>query len=292
MAKAGFVCVAVPGMTDNKTTVMTANGRVLSEEGRPDGVMAAALKAWAAVPLDERRPKKVTPLEDYPDPPAPPPNGLILKTYSRALLRDEKGKLSRPAKQTIGDGGYGWNAEPQTDFVWLSEAEWKSLVPPEVAKGKSHPVPAEIVQKIGTFHLLDKSLGTPDFYWDKVKGELTLTVEEATTAGHRSALEGEIRLGDKEYPVRFRGKLTYDAKKQAFTKVDVVALGRDDGDQRSPEQRKARNKTRYEVPKGSVPLLAVTYERVDGTALLDRVPPYAIMYDSAKNYAKPYFPKP
>lgn len=291
MAKANFVCVAVPGMTDNKTTVMTPNGKVLSEEGRPDGVMAAALKAWATVPLDERKPKKVTPLEDYPDPPQPPTNALILKTYSRALLRDDKGKLGRPAKQTIGDGGYSWNAEPQTDFVWFSEAEWKALVVPDAAKGKTHPVPPEIVQKIGTFHLLDKGLGTPDFYWDKAAGELTLTVEEATTAGQRLALEGEIRLGDKAYPVRFRGKLTYDAKKQAFTKVDLVALGKDDGDQRPPEQRKARNKTRYVVPAGSTPLLAVTYERVDGTALLDRVPPYAIMYDSAKNYGKPYLPK-
>lgn len=292
MARANFVCVAVPGMTDNKTSIYSANGKLLADEGRPDGVMAAALKVFPTLPIDERKPKKITPLEDFADPPAPPTNALILKEYSRALLRDEKGKLLRPAKVMMSDGGYGWNAEPQLDFVWFTEAEWKSLLSPDAAKGKAYPVPAAIVQKIGTFHLLDKSLGTPDFFWDKVKGEMTLTVEEATAAGQKLALDGQILLGEKEYPVRFRGKLTYDAKKQAFTKFDVVALGRDDGDQRTPEVRKSRNKSWYQLPKGCVPLLAVSYERVEGTATLDRVPPYAVMYDSAKNYGKPYFPKP
>jgi hypothetical protein len=244
---------------------------------------------FPTLPEADRKPKTITPLEGFADPPSPPTNGLILKAYSRALLRDEKGKLLRPTKVLMSDGAYGWNAEPQLDFVWFTESEWKSLSP-DATKGKAYPVPPAIVQKIGTFHLLDKPLGTPDFFWDKVKGEMTLTVEEATAAGQKLALDGQIVLGDKEYPVKFRGKLVYDAKKQAFTKFDVVALGRDDGDQRPPEVRKARNKSRYELPKGSVPLLAVSYERVEGTATLDRVPPYAIMYDSAKNYGKPYFP--
>ena len=291
MAKANFVCVAVPGMTDNKTAVYSAGGKLLADEGRPDGVMAAGLKAWSALPEADRKPKKITPLAEFADPPAPPPNGLILKEYSRALLRDEKGKLLRPTRVLMSGGAYGWNAEPQLDFVWLTEAEWKSLLPADAVKGATHPVPAAIVHKIGTFHLLDKSLGTPDFYWDKVAGAMTVTADEVTAAAHKFSLAGEMKLGDQQYPVKFRGKFVFDPKKKAITKFDLTALGRDDGDQRSPEGRVARNKSAYEVPKGCVPLLAVSYERVEGTAVIDRVPPYAIMYDAAKNYGKPYFPK-
>ena len=291
MAKANFVCVAVPGMTDNKTSVYSPGGKLLADEGRPDGVMAAGLKAWAGLTDAERKPKKITPMPDFADPPAPPTNGLILKEYSRALLRDEKGKLLRPTRVLMSGGEYGWNAEPQLDFVWFTESEWKSLMPAEAMKGATHPVPGAIVLKIGTFHLLDKSLGTPDFYWDKVTGAMTVTVDDVTAAAHKFTLAGEVKVGDKEYPVKFRGKFTFDPKKKAITKFDVTALGRDDGDLRTPEVRKGRNKSHYELPKGCVPLLAVSYERVDGTAVIDRVPPYAIMYDSAKNYGKPYLPK-
>lgn len=278
-------------MTDNNTVVLSPGGKKLSENGKPAEAMAAALQTWRALPEPERKPKALPDL-GYPDPPAPPRNGLILRANSRALLRDAAGKLRRPERMLMGDGSYGWPAEPQVDYVWLTESEWKSLVPPDLFKGAKHPVPSALVERIATFHLLDKGLATPEFFWADAKGEMTLTVEDASAGSAKLGLEGSAVLGPGSgYPVRFRGQLAYDGKKKAFTKFDVVALGRDDGDQRPPDKRVTQRGIRYELPHGCVPLLAASFERVEGTTALERVPPYALLYDSEKNYNRPYFPR-
>lgn len=289
LAKDNFVCVAVPGMTDNTTLVLSASGKKLSQDARPDGAMQLALKAWPTLTDADKKPKTLPDL-GYPDPTAPPFNGLVLKATSRCLLRDAAGKLRRAEKMMVGDGGYSWNAEPQFDYVWFTEAEWKSLIPASPAKGMTHQVPAALVERIGTFHLLDKGLGTPDFFWPSAKGEMTLTVEDAAAGGVRMKLDGTIDV-QPGYPVRFRGQVAYDPKLQAITKFEMVALGKDDGDTRTPEQRGYSRALRYDLPRGCVPLMGVLFERVSGTATLERVPPYALLFDSDKSYNRPYFSK-
>lgn len=193
----------------------------------------------------------------------------------------------------MAGGGYGWPAEPQCDHVWLTEAEWKSLVPAEPKKDAVFAVPQAISQRIATFHLLDKALGCPGFFWSKAACEMSLAIESVSESEVRMRLQGEARLGEKDggYPVRFGGFLAYDRTKKQFTRFDLLALGKDGGEQRTPKVRDSSLNISYEAPKGSAPLLAVAFELVSGQRELDRVPPYAVMYGSEKSYNRPYFGK-
>ena len=270
-----------------------ATGKELPSDYYPDKALLKGLAAWRSLPASERAASGDLPqLTGYKEPATPPPGGIILKSYTRGLLRDEERQLRRPLRYVMAGGNYGWAAEPQCDHVWLTEAEWKSLVPTEPKKGASHDVPQALSQRIATFHLLDKALGFPGFFWSKTTCTMKLTVEGVSERVIRMRLEGEGRLGEKDggYPVFFAGFLIYDRKQEKLTRFDVVALGADGGEQRTPKERDATLNISYEVPKGCVPLLAVAFELVSGEREIDRVPPYAIMYDSAKSYNRPYFP--
>ncbi len=229
----------------------------------------------------------------YNEPATPPPGGLILKSYTCGLMRDENNKLLRPRRYLMAGGGYGWPAEPQCDHVWLTESEWKSLLPPEPKRGTTHDVPQALSQRIATFHLLDKALGCPGFFWSKTTSRMKLIVEGVSERVIRMRLEGEAKLGEKDggYPVRLDGSLWYDRVRKQFVRFDVVALGSEDAEQRTPKVRDSSLNISYEVSKGCTPLLAVAFELVSGAREIDRVPPYAVMYDSAKSYNRPYFPK-
>jgi hypothetical protein len=260
--------------------------------GVPSPDLSKGLEAWAKLPEKVRKPdpKKLPVIDRFEQEPVPPPKGgLILKTYVRGLQRDAKGKL-HPCTRYLIPGGYGYPADPQSDHVWLTAAECKALVPRSPKKGATVKVPDDLAWRIGTFHLLNKALGSPMYFHPKVSGKLTLTVTEATAAT-KMRLDGKILLGGEGGdPVQFLGYASYDNKTKAFTRFDVVALGRDLVEQKSKAVRDKLLKA-YEVREGWVPVLAVTFELVKGDRTMDRVPPYAIMYNSERSYSLPYFGK-
>jgi len=275
-------------MSQDAQFVITPTGAKLAADPYPGPTVEKGLKAWKELPEDQRKPSGELPDLGYAEPSAPPKGGLILKTYVRGLQRDAKGVLHRCQNVKMAGGDYGWPAEPNLDHVWLTEAEWKTLIPAKPRAGDTIPVPAALVQRIATFHLLDKALGSPQFFWHAVTGQMALTVEEASPAGWRLRLDGSVSLGPG-YPVRFQGFVHYDPKKQAIARWDMVALGRDGGELRPPDKQKQLFNYWYELQPGCTPLLAVAFELVSGDSPLDRVPPYAVMFRSDKTYNKPYF---
>jgi hypothetical protein len=101
----------------NETAVVTPNGRLLAHSP------AEGLKKWRALPADERR--RLDDLGPY-DPsrdPEPPAGGVILNVFARALTRDADGRL-RPYQAEVAR-----SREPGRDHLWLTEAEWRALVP-------------------------------------------------------------------------------------------------------------------------------------------------------------------
>jgi hypothetical protein len=233
------------------------------------------------------------PLAGYSEPATPPEGGLILKSYTRGLLRDEKGELKRPRRYLMAGGGYGWPAEPQCDHVWLTAAEWQALVPADPKEGDGHPVPQWFVDRIATFHLLDKALGTPGFFWSKTSGKMSLKVGRVNDLVIEMRLSGQVKVGEKDggYPVKFDGFIRYNREKKAFTRFDMLALGAPGGEQRTAKVRDSSLNISYEVPRGCQPLLAVFFDLVSGEQTIDRVPPYPIMYGSERSYNRPYFQK-
>ena len=278
----------------NGYVVITATGKLLAKHVSLDEAMRDGLAEWGRLPEEERKPRFPAGLPKVANmsyPPAPPRNGLILKSYIRGLQRDSAdGELIRTEKMTVAEGGYTYAAEPQLDHVWLTEKEWKSLLPAEPKVGATVDVSRDIVERLVTFHLIDKALGCAGFFWEKATGEIKLTVTEAGATGLKLALTGSAKIGkNSDYPIRLQGVVEYDARKERFTRFDMIALGRDNGDMRTEEQIRERFQYHYVCRPKFALVMAIAFEVVDGVKELDRVPPYAIMFESHRTYNRPYF---
>jgi hypothetical protein len=296
LLKESVIPVSYPGLTDNGQRMLTANGKELSKEYTPIETLKAGLKKFRDLPESEKRPDAASLAEipGFPEPPAPPVDGLILRSYIRGLNRAEDGSYSRPRRIVMRQGvagNYGWKCEPNLDYVWLRKEEWQSLIPAQPRKGQSFPVPAPIVQRFVTFHLIDSVSGTPNFFWADATGKMTLTVDKNYTHELQLRLDGTADADPKHggLPVDFLGYIHFDRRDQRITRFDLVALSRGIGDRRDSDKLAQSLQISYQREPGSVPVLAFAFEMVTDPRPVDRVPPYAIMYNSAKFYNLPYF---
>jgi hypothetical protein len=213
----------------NETAVATPNGKVLSADP------AAGLAKWQQLPQAERRRLEDLGRFDPKADPAPPRGGLILKVYARGLERDGAGRL-----QVYRLPRAHLSQEPGRDFLWLTEPEWRSLVPARAEPGQRLAVPPALVDRICRRYLIDLvrigGEGGPRRP-DQVLGQgLTLTVLEATPGAVRLRLDGQARYRTqgpehgapgKEGRVdefRLLGFLDYDAATKVLTRFDAVAL--------------------------------------------------------------------
>lgn len=235
----------------NSFQVATADGKLLGTftlngvngDGFPE--FEAALNKWKALPQAQRAPrtlkldggKRDSAIE-------PPPGGLVLRVYTRNLKRDAKGQPARITPKDLEDRkafpqeDWAWGeaiyAEPMPDVLWLTEAEWKSLVPASPRKGDAREVPAPVRMRIFRYHLVNSTFGlAPAWMFDQVRsGKLTLTVEEVAPLV-RLRLDGAALLSDDPDPdkaahgfdAQLGGTLVYDPKQQKITRFDFVAVG-------------------------------------------------------------------
>jgi hypothetical protein len=243
---------------------ITADGTVLAKNFST--CVRDALKAWDALPEEQRKPNaiKIGEREAGDDSRhEPPPGGLIVKVYLRALGRDKDGRLRHAVPQDfIGDGDLraryleinpnlesrlkGNQAdliahhfqtrkriyEAHPDYMWLTEAEWKSLVPDEAKAGDTFPVPPGISKRIFRFHLdLNRTVGDPIPQKIHV-GELSLKVDSVSPEEIDIRLGGFAKVSDdlsgdnrRTFEARMYGRLVYDRRKAAFSRFDMLALG-------------------------------------------------------------------
>jgi hypothetical protein len=158
----------------------------------------------------------------------PPVNGLILRTYVRGLKPDEKGRLCGPR---IIPEMYNIPAEPNRDFLWLQEAEWKALIQASPKKGGTFPVPEVVRDRICQWHIAGGYHCLPGYYTtDHFRSkEMALVIEGATRKDLSLLLQGSAAL-KSGVTYRFHGLIKYDTEKKMFTRFDLTALcdeGRD-----------------------------------------------------------------
>jgi hypothetical protein len=281
---------------------LTAGGKVL--EATHLGIdLKNTLEKWKALPDSERAPGAVkVPSRGKVDSKyigiTPPAGGLILKVHTRVFMRNVEGKLryvngadlwfDEKGKDTLeADYRKGRTAahEAQPNHMWLTEAEWKSLMPVNPKKADEIPVPAGIADRILRWHLnplrfygrygldaLDRK--------DVRAGQLTLTVDAVAPRVVRLRLDGFGRLGKVPpvavaegkiasldqwgYEPRVLGFLEYDPQQRVFTRFDIVALGEHFG--RLGNGRRAPSRI------GLQPL-GIAFELVKGDQPADRIPP-------------------
>lgn len=287
-------------MAANSECVMvTAAGKVLARGGglgsAPE-TLKAGLKKWEELPEAERQPGAVTiePMKERPGaaPQLPPPNGLVLAVHTRNLKRDGKGELALITREDLKDKtAYpNWDiayAEATRDNLWLTEAEWQSLLPAVPRKGDTFPVPPGIRDRILLHHLNDSTQGSLEHPWERKhlkKGDLTLTVEE-TTPAVRLRLDGAVSFAstgkaERGYEGTFQGYLDYDPAKKTVQRCSFLALGDTWGGGSGDGQRFVR--------PGRTPL-AVAFDWIPVSRPIDRIAPVAHSLTAAAGYTGPYF---
>ena len=266
------------GSTRQGIYALTASGKLLAYKNagqNPDvmrEVITDARRKWKALPESERKPGAVQVGDAGATDPqftrTPPAKGLILNAFARLLDREADGRF----KDASGDTGRG--DEASRDHLWITEAEWKSLVPAAPRVGEKFPLPERIAARLARFHLVDHTRGEPNFWSaeDVRTSRLSLVVEEAGAKTMKLRLEGNVLLStdadtakaQRGYDARVRGLLEFDRERKAFTRFDIVAVGDHWG--RGVHTGPARS--------GRTPL-GLAFELTDGKSPADRVAPQA-----------------
>jgi hypothetical protein len=258
---------------------------------------AKVLEEFRKLPQGERAPGTVEVPDLKPEQrliPSPPERGLVLKVHARFLSRDDKGELryARPDDFPLMDGKSAskvrWRLflEPNTEYLWLTEGEWKSLVPPEPEKGNESAVDPRLVDRMARFHLTPRRAMTSEggiLRKQDVKiVRATLRVEEVTPERIRLGLHGLVHTGtefdsDKATtpngPLGFgfraplHGLVEYDRAKKVFVRFDVVALGEVWG-----RWGDANGKSLFAERPGSTPF-GFALELANGNSPTERIPP-------------------
>ncbi|HMJ64792.1 MAG TPA: hypothetical protein VK615_05540, partial [Candidatus Binatia bacterium] len=159
----------------------------------------------------------------------PPQNSLILNVYTRALDHVTDNQFA-DAVCKIGAGD-----EAARDHLWLTEPEWKSLIPPNPKISQKFPMPEKIAERILRFHFVDNTRGEPPFWRknDIRSRDLNLIVEEVKQSSVRLRIQGTSLLSTQEdatksergFDASLLGYIEYDSTKTAITRFSVVAVG-------------------------------------------------------------------
>ncbi len=264
--------------------VLTARGEVVvprlvaGDTFGPDGKnnpmapkrLRAALEKFKELPPEKRKAE----VENLPAMwkgkalPQPPAGGLVLKQYRRALHKDAEGETSRQLTH---------------DFLWMTKAEWQSLVPERPRVGDSFMVPQFLVSRIALNHAQVVTSSCALKLNDTPKPILMLTVEEASPEQLRMRLQGTFKVtehndslinGITEYQVS--GCLNYDVKKKIFTRFDLVALG-----------EVTNRRKDVVVPEGKTFVGALMFELSPGASPWERTPPGRLAFGGLDQYFKP-----
>ena len=279
----------------NHMAVASASGKVL---GHGDALrmrekeLSKALEEFKALPEEERKPKIEVPANVAPpkrELPSPPANGLILKGYCTYLKADEKGKIDRSKEWYYRENPDRWPAETQSDMLWLTEAEWKSLVPADPKKGDRADVAERIRKRLFCTIGIDYMEGSVNALLPR-ETALTLTVENVTPEAIALRLDGAAKLGrefdeklhkeksSRGSDVRLLGYVTVDRAKNAIKRFDVVGLGLAWGNKMDYVHREIRLDT---VPW----TYGIAVELVESRRPIDLVPPYNMLhYGSGLKY--------
>jgi hypothetical protein len=196
----------------------------------------------------------------------PPPGTLFVAAHCRILEPDRRAGFRRAVRVDLTEFGGrrsgnsipgGELSEPQREYLWLTEAEWRALMPADPRVGQAVPIPPAVEKRILLFYVYNWFTISGGGYWAPKHlhdPELELTVEAVTADAVRMRLTGRVHYkgeaavgkplageiagpspresGQKlpptyrvDYDVRIEGVLEFSPKTGRFTRFDAVALG-------------------------------------------------------------------
>src|SRR5262249_55809028 len=136
----------------NHLVVATAGSQTLGKAGLKlrQSDLASVLEEYARLPREQRTPPLEDPAKAQPPKravPQPPVNGLIVRGYCTYLRHDENGRLVRSREYYYKQNPDRWLVETQSDLLWLTESEWKSLIPANPRPGDQSEVAPAIQRR-------------------------------------------------------------------------------------------------------------------------------------------------
>jgi hypothetical protein len=217
---------------------LTASGKLLSfcniqdAEGLRD-MLKQGLDAWSNLPVRERRAGAIdVPKLDKVDPNyvrTLPAGGLVLNVFTRILDRDRR---DRWIKGTCDFPGGELSAR---DHLWLTRAEWQSLVPAKPVQGDSVALPESVARRLLLYHCVDNTRGEPSFWEaDQLrKHKLTVAVENVTENTLRLRIAGtavlatdaNVTRAKRGFDARLSGVIDYDRQKKTVERFDMLVIG-------------------------------------------------------------------
>ena len=273
----------------NHLIVATAAGQTIGKDNlrlrRKE--LEGALKEFATLPKEQRTPTIADPATAQAPKravPKPPAGGLILRGYCTYLRHDDKKQIVRATEFYYKQNPDRWKVETQSDLLWLTEAERKSLIPANPKPGDRHEIAQPIQKRFystigidymdGSVSALPTRKSTMSVIVDKMDDQtLLLRLEGYAHLGTEFILPSEAKGRGSE--LRLLGKVTYDRKKQALTHFDAVGVGH------------AWGRRTNEIRLDQVPwMYGIACELVTGDAPQDLIPPYNLLH---YNPTGPYF---
>ncbi|HUE72061.1 MAG TPA: hypothetical protein VMP01_14335 [Pirellulaceae bacterium] len=289
------------GAGGNHVVVVTAGGEVVMKKDLRlrQRELSSALEVYRRLPKEERTPPLPDPaLAKAPQRPVPEPpeSGLIVRgycTYMRPDVRAGKdGQLVRSREYYYKENPDRWAAETQSDLLWLTEAEWKSLIPADPRPGAKVEASAAIQKRFYGTLGIDYMEGSVNSLPVR-ESTLTLSVEKADDRQLLLRVEGHAQLGkpltgdSRDQPetrgceLKLVGEISYDREQQRIDRFDLAGVGRAWG-----------NKMNYvgrEVRLENHPWhYGIACELVTTDTPADLIPPYNLLH---YNSTPPYFAK-
>ena len=277
------------GCGANAWYIATAGGTRLGDpvsRGLPE--LRKTRIAWKMLAEADRKPSLAPPAQDNPKHArlTPPAGALILRVYFSYL--DGRGADDpTPVQQTRWYTTLIDSRFPGTDVLWVTEKEWRSMIPATPRKGDRVDFPPTLQHRILKFYTAPELIGWNNTAYGEVRAaEFSLSVDDASDAGFRLRLEGFARKGkvfkeDEIAPMggdfRFLGYLSFNAAKKAFDRFDVVALGKGWGGGGEPINGTGKGPFVEYVPVYEQTLrpygVGIAWALVSGERQVDRVPP-------------------
>jgi hypothetical protein len=141
---------------------------------------------------------------------------MILQVNSRDLPKADGTFAGPPEYRNY------WNQ----NWLDFTAADVAGLLPKNGARTE---VPSPLFRRVARESLIDNVRGQSGGWPETAVRKAVLTVEPVSTQGDLQTVryEGEFRaeLPDRSYGGKLRGLAVYDAKKNAFTKFELVAVG-------------------------------------------------------------------
>lgn len=279
----------------NHLVACTAGGEKLGEGKQlklREKELAAVLAQYQQLPQDQRQP--ALPKDDTARPPQRavpqlPKNGLIIRGFCTYLQRGKEGQCERAKRYYYEQNPDRWAAETQSDMLWLTEAEWRQLVPKDAQAGDKAEVSPAIQQRFYSTIGIDYMEGSVNSLPTR-ESNMTITVERVSPEVISMRLDGYGTMGkplddqsrtaanSRGCEVRVLGYLRFDRQADRFEKFDLVGLGQAWGNKMNYVHREVRL---HDYPW----MYGIACQMVSGDSPIDRIPPYNLLhYNSVGKY--------